>query len=83
MANPHLVLWGDYIDKSLHWQRIRADTDKYAVALKAAGGTMDVVDLPALGICGNSHMMMMDKNSDLVAQLIQKWMTKHGLMKKL
>jgi hypothetical protein len=33
-----------------------------------------VVDLPDVGIRGNSHMLMMDKNSDQVADLIQKWL---------
>jgi hypothetical protein len=27
----------------------------------------DWIDLPALGIKGNSHMMMMDRNSDQIA----------------
>ena len=28
---------------------------------------------------GNSHMMMMDKNSDQIAGLIQKWLVSKGL----
>jgi hypothetical protein len=32
-------------------------------AVRAAGGSVDVVDLPAAGIKGNSHMLMMDKNN--------------------
>jgi hypothetical protein len=38
-----------------------------------------VVDLPDAGIKGNSHMMMMDKNNDQVADLIQKWLLDKGL----
>ena len=52
---------------------------EYAGALKAAGGSVDVVDLPDAGIKGNSHMMMMDKNSDQIAGLIQKWLVGKGL----
>ena len=48
-------------------------------AFKAAGGSLDLVDLPDAGIKGNSHMMMMDKNSDQVAELIQKWLGQQGL----
>jgi hypothetical protein len=33
-----------------------------------------------MGVAGNTHMMMMDRNSDQVAGLIQKWMTEKGLM---
>ena len=28
---------------------------------------------------GNSHMLMMDRNSDAIAQMIQEWMVKQGL----
>jgi hypothetical protein len=50
-------------------------------ALRAAGGSADVVDLPKAGIKGNSHMMMMDKNSDVVAGVIQDWLATRGLYK--
>jgi hypothetical protein len=51
----------------------------YAAVLKSAGGSIDVVDLPDLGIKGNSHMMMMDKNNAEIADLIQKWLLDKGL----
>jgi hypothetical protein len=40
-----------------------------------------VIDLPQAGIRGNTHMMMMDRNSDQVAALIQRWLEQKGLMK--
>jgi hypothetical protein len=49
--------------------------------LRAAGGSADMVDLPKIGIKGNSHMIMMDKNSDVVAGVIQDWLAKRGLYK--
>ena len=48
--------------------------------LKDAGGSVDVVDLPDVGIKGNSHMMMMDKNSDEIAGMIQKWLVDKKLV---
>jgi hypothetical protein len=39
-----------------------------------------VVDLPDVGIKGNSHMMMMDKNNAEVAAVIQKWLMGKGLV---
>ena len=42
--------------------------------------SVDVVDLPEVGIKGNSHMLMMDKNNAQVADLIQKWLTDKGLV---
>ncbi|NDD24805.1 MAG: esterase, partial [Betaproteobacteria bacterium] len=41
----------------------------------------EVINLPQAGIKGNSHMIMMDKNSDQVAALIQDWLQKKGLYK--
>ena len=49
-------------------------------AFKAAGGSVDLVDLPDAGIKGNSHMMMMDKNNAEIADLIQKWLVRKGLV---
>jgi hypothetical protein len=37
------------------------------------------VNLPQIGIKGNSHMMMMDKNNQQVADVIQGWLEKQGL----
>jgi len=44
-----------------------------ANALKAAGGSGKFLLLPELGIKGNSHMMMMDKNNLQIADLIIGW----------
>ena len=41
----------------------------------------DKLLLPDAGVKGNSHMMMMDQNSDQVAGLIQQWLVKQGVMK--
>ncbi len=51
----------------------------YAEAIRAAGGKVDVVNLPEVGIKGNSHMMT-DKNNGQIADLIQKWLTDKGLV---
>ena len=48
--------------------------------MRAAGGKVDVISLPDIGIKGNSHMMMMDKNNAQVADLIHKWLTDKGLV---
>ena len=49
--------------------------------VRAAGGRYEVVNLPQVGIKGNSHMMMMDKNNLQVADVIQDWLEKQGLYK--
>jgi pimeloyl-ACP methyl ester carboxylesterase len=77
-AAPILIIYGDNAKDHPRWMKIRQGGVDYAGALKAAGGQIDVIDLPDVGIKGNSHMIMMDKNSDAVAALIQKWLVDRG-----
>ena len=42
--------------------------------IKSAGGRATHLMLPSMGIAGNSHMMMMDKNNLQVADVILKWL---------
>lgn len=34
------------------------------------------MNLPAMGIKGNSHMLMMDDNNDQIANMINDWLVK-------
>ena len=77
-TTPILVLYGDNARDHPRWSKIRQGGVDYAAVLKSAGGSIDVVDLPDVGIKGNSHMVMMDKNSNVVAELIQKWLVGKG-----
>jgi hypothetical protein len=79
-TTPILVLYGDNAKDHPRWSKIRQGGIDYAAVVKAAGGSIDVVDLPDAGLKGNSHMVMMDKNSDQVAELIQKWLVGKGLV---
>lgn len=76
---PILAVYGDYIEEDPRWPTIRGNQIKFLEQVKAAGGKYDVVDLPKIGIKGNSHMVMMDRNSDQVADIIQQWLVKQGL----
>ena len=78
---PMLWVWGDNLDKFPFWQRIVAQQEKFRSNLVKAGGTGDRILLPEVGIRGNSHMLMMDRNSDQVADLIDQWLAKQGLKK--
>ncbi|MET4580126.1 esterase [Ottowia thiooxydans] len=78
---PVLAIYGDYIAQDPRWPTIRANGGRYFDALRAAGGNVDVIDLPSIGIKGNSHMIMMDKNSDVIAGIIQDWLVKQRLYK--
>jgi pimeloyl-ACP methyl ester carboxylesterase len=71
---PTLMLYGDFIDQDPRWSTIRRTGVAFADAMNATGGKVDVVDLPKIGIKGNSHMIMMDRNSSVVAGYIQTWL---------
>jgi hypothetical protein len=64
---PILIVIGDNAKDHPRWSKIRQNSVSYAAALKAVGGSINLVDLSDVGIKGNSHMIMMDKNSDRVA----------------
>ena len=78
---PHLVVWGDHLRGNPFWERITANIARWQGQIRDAGGVADTLELPAEGIAGNSHMLMMDTNSDEVAARIQAWMTARGLMR--
>src|ERR671937_812605 len=78
-AIPTLFVYGDNIEKDARWPQIRKNGVAFADSMRAAGGKVDVVDLPQAGIRGNSHMLMMDKNNLEVAALIQRWLEQQGL----
>ena len=77
---PHLLVWGDHLDGSAVWRQVRPRLERYRAALVAAGVEVEDLDLPARGIAGNSHLPMMDTNSDAVAAAVQAWMDRKGLM---
>jgi pimeloyl-ACP methyl ester carboxylesterase len=78
---PHLWLWGDNVATDPVQTRVMPGSVRWRDALVKAGVTADWIDLPKMGIAGNSHVMMMDSNSDEVAGAVQAWLAKHGLMK--
>lgn len=77
---PQLIVWGDFVAQSELWTKLSKASTNYHKALAAMGGKVDWISLPDKGLTGNGHMLMMDTNSDQVAELIQKWMTDRGLM---
>jgi pimeloyl-ACP methyl ester carboxylesterase len=76
---PHLFVWGDYLDRYPLWQKIAPNVDRFEQALRQQGTDVTRIDLPKTGVRGNSHMLMMDRNSDAIAQMIQDWMVSKNL----
>jgi pimeloyl-ACP methyl ester carboxylesterase len=78
---PNVSIYGDFIEGDSRWPTIRANNMKFQAAIRDAGGSPELINLPAIGIKGNSHMMMMDKNSGDIAAVIQKWLESKGFTK--
>ena len=77
---PTAIIFGDNAKDHPRWSKIRQNVIGYGDLIKQGGGSVDLIDLPDIGIKGNTHMMMMDKNSDQVADVIQKWLAGKGLV---
>ena len=52
---------------------------EYCSRFCRAGGDGQILDLPEMGIRGNSHMLMMEYNNFEIADLLQDWLIGHGL----
>ena len=76
---PIAIIYGDNAKDHPRWGKIRQNVFDFAALTRQAGGSVDFIDLPDIGIKGNTHMMMMDKNSDKVAEVIQKWLVSRGM----
>ena len=69
---PILVLFAD-IQGNASWQTRIDDCRVLVNRLKAAGGNATLLSLPEIGIHGNTHMFMLDKNNLQVGSLVTKW----------
>lgn len=76
---PHLFVWGDFLDQHEFWINSAPAVRRWYEALVAAGVDAEWLDLPAIGIRGNSHALMADDNSDEVAALVLAWLRRRGL----
>jgi pimeloyl-ACP methyl ester carboxylesterase len=77
---PVMLLFGDFVDQHPRWAAYKKTDVAYGDAIKAAGGSVDLVMLPDIGIKGNSHMLMQEKNNAEIADVIQKWFVSKGLV---
>ncbi|MEE7450484.1 esterase [Methylobacterium radiotolerans] len=75
---PILVLFGDYVDASPRWAPRLKQCRSFVAAANAAGGKAELILLPEIGIHGNSHMLMQDKNSLDIADWLVGWIDKRA-----
>jgi hypothetical protein len=76
-TKPILVVFGDNLDAVtgtvVSWRAQFNDCQAFIARLDAAGGAAEVLHPADQGIRGNSHMIMMDRNSLQIADLILQW----------
>lgn len=70
---PVLAIYGDYIE-SRNQTRRKIACQKTINHLNEQGVKATMLDLPLLGIQGNSHVLMVDKNHLDIAQMIMSWL---------
>ena len=78
---PTLMMFGDHLSDGQgvagNWVPMYEDCKKFIQQLKNAGGDAEMMYLPELGIKGNSHMLMQDRNNLDLADLILNWIENH------
>jgi hypothetical protein len=79
-AIPHVFLWGDHLGDDPMWREEYASARRFHDALLAIGGDSEWIDLPARGVTGNSHLLMMDDNSADLSRLLCDWLCGKGLI---
>jgi pimeloyl-ACP methyl ester carboxylesterase len=80
---PILIVFGDHLDTPEQvgpdWMPFFEDCKAFIARVNAAKGNARMLHPPDLGIHGNSHMIMQDKNNIQIADLIMKWIDQHSL----
>ena len=85
---PIVLYYGDNIDvNSSHvgmnkWGTELDMAKKFVAAINRHGGQAELVELPKVGLTGNTHFLMGDTNNQELANLVEKWLHEKGLDKK-
>lgn len=81
---PIVIYFGDYIDNgpedihsSSFWKQVRDTAVEFAESYNADGGNCTVVNLPDIGITGNSHFMFQELNNGEIAAHIENWISEN------
>lgn len=82
---PFLFVWGDFLGEEYCSNQYRWVGDsaysgtmaKLHKRLVELGGDSTWLHLPEMGICGNTHAMMMEDNSQQIADIVCDWIKSH------
>ncbi len=83
---PVVLYYGDYIpetsSKNLgdeNWRVRLQMARKFVDTINRHGGNAKLVELPKIGIHGNTHFLMQDLNNDELASLLDSWLKEQKL----
>ncbi|RVT92960.1 alpha/beta fold hydrolase [Sphingomonas crocodyli] len=78
---PLLIVFGDHLDMpwmfGASWRNAFDDCVALAGRVNAAGGSAHILYPPDKSVRGNSHMLMVDRNSDQIADWIIDWIRQY------
>lgn len=83
---PLVIYFGDYIPESdattlggSNWEVRLKMAREFVEAVNRHGGNATLVELPKIGIKGNSHFLMQELNNDVIAAQVAQWLDKNNL----
>ncbi len=71
---PTLHIWGDHIQPGTNWETYQKNMRRYVEEQLKLGAPVTWLELPEMGIHGNSHFLMLDKNSRDIFEIVQTWL---------
>ena len=85
---PIILYYGDNIQKSEtlvgpdKWYTELQMAKKFVETINRHGGQAELVELPKVGLKGNTHFLMADLNNVELANLVESWLKSKGLDKR-
>ncbi len=83
---PIVIYFGDYIPEepsrnlgSENWRVRLQMARKFVETINKHNGKATIIELPKIGVYGNTHFLMQDLNSDVIADLLDKWLKENNL----
>lgn len=83
---PIILYYGDFIPDEMteavgpdKWRSEFAMAQQFVATVNRHGGDATIVHLPEIGITGNSHFLMAEKNNQQLANLMEDWLISKGL----
>ena len=78
---PIVLYFGDYIPETPsqnlgdeNWRVRLQMARKFVDTINRHGGNATLIELPKIGIYGNTHFLMQDLNNDELARLLDEWL---------